>query len=366
MIVTGLFLVPIPDTQEVEGILRPDRGLIEILPPEFGTLGNLYVSDGKLVKEGSPLFDYAIDNSVIRGEVYSEKLELNLQERRTNLENKLVIIDLQEKDLIQAHNLTDSKFTVLLKQHLSTLNILSMNLDESKKEIDGYSKLLAEEVISQLEFNELDRRVFEAQLRLNQKRLEIATLELERTKQLETYKEKLRAFDSSRVDIRLLLGDLNQSLAEIERQKSITVPAPVTGHVYDISAEIGMTIENSKSVLSIVPAGSVVQARFYVPTNKAANLTHGLQVRVMVDAFPHQKYGVVNGTIVRVSSRVYSPTEIEILGEEGVLYFAVDVSMETQSLKFRQDAIPLKTGMSIRGKIRKGHRTAYDILTQKN
>jgi membrane fusion protein len=102
----------------------------------------------------------------------------------------------------------------------------------------------------------------------------------------------------------------------------------------------------------IIPEGARIEAELLAPSRGAGFIRPGQEVRLMLQAFPHQRFGTVNGEVKSISRTVLGPTEISIPGlniQEPV--FRVRVTLPREEMEAYGEAIPLQPGMLLNADI---------------
>jgi membrane fusion protein len=150
------------------------------------------------------------------------------------------------------------------------------------------------------------------------------------------------------------VAELEQQLAEAEARRQIIVSAPEDGTVTGIQTELGGNATANVPLMSLVPAGSVLQAQLFGPSNAIGFIRPGQQVLLRYQAFPYQKFGMYEGVIRSVSGSAVSPAEMtqQLAGlanlngaNEPVYRVTVDLARQT-AMAYGQP-VPLQPGMRV-------------------
>jgi membrane fusion protein len=97
------------------------------------------------------------------------------------------------------------------------------------------------------------------------------------------------------------LAAVEQRLAETKGRQSYVLRAPVGGRVTTVQARVGQTADPQKLQLEIIPVGSELQAELYLPARAIGFVGSGQKVRLLYDAFPYQHFGSHSGRVVSIS-----------------------------------------------------------------
>jgi multidrug efflux pump subunit AcrA (membrane-fusion protein) len=137
----------------------------------------------------------------------------------------------------------------------------------------------------------------------------------------------------------------------------MVLTAPVTGQVVAMSARVGELATNQAALVTISPEGSPLEARLLVPTRAAGMVQAGQDVRLMVDAFPFQRFGAIDGTIQEVARAVTRPGEMAAPVEFKEAVYAVRVRVASSSIAAYGQAHKLESGMTLKADMITDRRT---------
>lgn len=150
------------------------------------------------------------------------------------------------------------------------------------------------------------------------------------------------------------IAALKQELAEAEARRQIVIPAPQDGTVTAIQAEPGGNANVTTPLLSIVPAGTKLEAHLLSPSRAIGFLRSGQRVLLRYQAYPYQKFGQYVGVLDNVSRSAVSPGELPPqLSGLASLYAAnepvyrITVSLASQTVTAYGKPVPLQSGMQL-------------------
>jgi membrane fusion protein len=143
-----------------------------------------------------------------------------------------------------------------------------------------------------------------------------------------------------------------QRTADAESRRSQFVTAPVSGRVAALPVMSGQTISTGSTIAVIVPEGSRIEAELLAPSRSIGFIKPGQEVNLILQAFPHQRFGTLAGTVRTVSSTVLAPNEVTIQGldiKEPV--FRIRVSLSRDSMQAYGENIALQPGMLVSAEV---------------
>jgi membrane fusion protein len=100
---------------------------------------------------------------------------------------------------------------------------------------------------------------------------------------------------------------LAQQSAQFDAAKGYALTSPIDGNVTALTARLGQPAAEGQPLMVIVPAGGRVRVELNVPSSSVGFLAKGQHVRVAVDAFPYQQYGVIPARITEVAGAASNP-----------------------------------------------------------
>ena len=156
------------------------------------------------------------------------------------------------------------------------------------------------------------------------------------------------------------LALLDREQVQNDANGELLVEAPVAGLVASRLIEPGQAVQAGQPLLSLLPAGSHLQARLFVPSRAIGFIEPGDNVLLRYQAFPYQKFGHHEGVVSRVSRSAMSPAG----GEAGEPYYRVLVDIDRQSITAYGRQEPLRPGMVLEADIMGERRKLYEWVLE--
>ncbi|MGB4293790.1 MAG: HlyD family efflux transporter periplasmic adaptor subunit [Bacteroidales bacterium] len=322
---------------QARGFFQPDIEKQFVFAPAGGKVIFSSVKSGKRVNKGDTLL--IIDSETIR----SQKAGLTARISENNLSmsdlRKLVLLDsdiIQKREISLQSSRYASEFDDLYRQY----SVQLQKVQKAQSEFDRNSFLYSQSLIPQAEYE--NSRY-----------------------QLSVESENLRRIVSSAVtgwqyDLNQRRNDSVRMVAEYchynEELSNRVVTTPVAGEIV-ISSDIqeGSTIAANQKILEISPEGELL-ANVLIKPADIGFIREGQPVRIQVDAFRYNEWGMIEGEIIDVSDDLF------IEGNTGA-FFRVRCRLKnhTLSLKNGYTAI-MKKGMSINARIIVTRRSLFNLL----
>ena len=151
--------------------------------------------------------------------------------------------------------------------------------------------------------------------------------------------------------LRLGLADRERQKAEAQGQQAQVLTAPIAGHVTALQAAPGQIVDPAKPLLTLLHDGASLLAELFVPSRAIGFVEPGQRVRLMVDAFPYQRFGTIGGSVETVSQAVLSPNEV--IGRTTLTEpaYRVTVRLDRQAIDAFGRRVALQPDMTLKADI---------------
>jgi membrane fusion protein len=143
------------------------------------------------------------------------------------------------------------------------------------------------------------------------------------------------------------ISELAQQLADGEGRRSLVLSAPADGTVTTILTGPGQTALPGQPLLSVLPAGALLEAQLLVPTRAVGFLQAGQSVALRYQAFPYQRFGHHVGQVLQVGRTVLQANESSLPLPIGEPVYRVTVRLPSQQVQAYGQGLPLQAGMLI-------------------
>ena len=350
--------------ETVSGFLSPDKGIVRVHAPRPGRVGRIHVREGQRVGPGSPLLTLlgervtghgmAVDAEVLRS------IDRQLAEVETRRQLDARITESESERLHAALDGLIAEAAAIEGQ----LAVQQKLMDRLRNNLDRIRSVADRGYISSDDFTDREENVLRAEQSLASLQERLAANET-RLRQTRLALERLPLDSAQRLsDLDSLRAELERARTEFEAQQSVTVTAPIAGTVSALRAVDGESADTALPLLSILPAGSILEAQLFVPTRAIGFVEPGQDVRLQYDAFDYRRYGVHAGTVANVTASVLSPAEARHGATIGEPAYRVTVQIDRQFVVAEGRAIPLQAGMSVRADIVLERRTLVEWLLE--
>jgi membrane fusion protein len=338
----------------VNGWLVPQQGVMRVFAREAGVVTHVHAREGMAVRKGMPLL-------VVSTETHSEALGDTRQEivrrltrRRNSMEDEKTTQDRLFKQ--QAADLAMRLDALRAEQdHLAQeMAIQHSRLQLSEKVVSRTRVMRARDIVPEPRMEDAERERLEQAGKLRNLERVQASLRREEVQVTAALNELPLRRRTQMAEIERNVAALEQELAEAELEREAVITAPADGTVTALQVEAGGSAQPSVPLMSILPAGSELQAHLFTPSHAIGFLKPGQRVLLRYAAFPYQKFGSYEGRIANVSQSAMSPSEMPqqlsgltaLFGPNEPIYRVI-VDLASQTATAYGQPVPLQPGMQL-------------------
>ncbi|MDQ3198615.1 MAG: HlyD family efflux transporter periplasmic adaptor subunit [Verrucomicrobiota bacterium] len=332
-------LVKLPETVTCPFVLVPADGADPIQSPRLAVVSKVNVRVGQIVKAGDPL--YVLRSDEIRG--WGTEMQTLGEDLRTHQEG------LKKADTAY-HSAVEIK-TAEIAQAESEVAFREKHAASSRELLTRLEKLTKSGGISLVEVlqHRLDAAESEKDLSVAQRTLEQVRLERQ---QMEAEYARTRAENAADIEklkfrVAALHGDLENS-----NENLLVIRAPYDGMVIaQAQQNAGSVVQNGQELCQLAQTDAKPRAQLTLSETGLPKLAAGQRVRLFLDAFPYQRYGVVNGRLDWVSPSAVSTAQGQ--------HFAGLASIDDTELT-KPKHLALRVGMGGEARVIIGRRTMIE------
>lgn len=288
---------------------------------------------------------------VAKGAAASVTEELNaFRANREKIDGQLKILEQQRDQRTQEVN----EMTTRSKDLGGVIGL-------ARQQRDMLAPLVARGSAPRMELLELDRTIQEKQTELNSVRSSLprarsAVEEAEaRIRDIET---TARAQAQSELSSKMIeMNAIRESLSGLKDRKTRNeIKSPVDGTVKDIKVTtVGGVVRSGDPIIEIVPTDDQLLVEARIRPADIAFLYPDQKAMVKITAYDFSIYGGLKGHVVEISPDA-------ITNEKGESFYRVRVRTEENSLRRKNEILPIIPGMVASVDILTGHKTVMEYL----
>ncbi|MEJ1336996.1 MAG: HlyD family type I secretion periplasmic adaptor subunit [Candidatus Sedimenticola sp. (ex Thyasira tokunagai)] len=357
---------------------------------EIGKVTAIHIEEGQRVKEGDLLIE--LDSSMTSADHTRLKQELSTElavhARLTALveiaEREDITSTIPSVDKARSEHIDEQKIILKaelneyhsrLKTHQETIAQYRAEAETLKEQIkkvesiiplinrrrDSVKNLFDKKHISETEYLKLEQERIEAVQTLAAQQSELKETH-KRIDQARSQYEGYQAEFSNRLlqqkaeSQRKIKGLEQELIKAATRQALLRITSPVNGQVQQLSVHtIGAVVKPAEPLMMIIPETRGLEVEAFIENKDIGFIHKAQQAEIKVDAFPFNKYGTIDGSIISLSN---DAIEHEKLGWR----FLARVRMEKNQMSVEGKQVNLTPGMSASVEIKTGKRRVMEFF----
>jgi membrane fusion protein len=333
------------------GYLTPTTGTAKVFAPRTGTIRQVHVREGDAVQEGQALLTIDTD------QIASDGLDVNVALLETLSAQRELLSKTIEAEEERAGSERErlSSLAKGLKFEISQLQaqlqLQNERLQVANADLDAGQQLRSKGYLTAIELRRRQMATLEqqqAQKALNQ---QIAAKRNQLT-EAESSLSQLPTIMAQKVQaLRNELSATEQRIAETKGRRAYVIRAPVAGRVSTLQASVGQNAHPQRPQLEIVPENATLHAELFVPARAIGFIEPGQPVRLLFDAFPYQHFGTYRGEVVRVSQTMLMTSDTGSPLKLNEPTYRVIARLERQDVDVNGKAVPLQPDMLLKADI---------------
>ncbi|ACC72967.1 HlyD family efflux transporter periplasmic adaptor subunit [Paraburkholderia phymatum] len=385
-----------------QGTLAPESDVRRIYAPIDGELTDLYIAEGQPVSKGDVLARInargAIEaaTNALQAQLKLEDAEREWKEfpqKKELMERKAAALkdQLEVEERLHENRISEGTTKLAegqkaqLEEARSTLDNARRARDAARQEADKYARLFAQPGgggVAELQveakrntYMEAENAYRVAQSRLTELDFKLSHEYAEANAQLETsgqqattlqlqYDDLIREITSTEEKLRLQLQTA-RLVAEaaarirfenIDKDNFLLILAPTSGVVTDVtSTQTGDKIQANAPLGGIAPKDARPVLKIEIAERDRAFLHEGMTVKLKFNAFPYQRYGLINGTLAYISPATKPSAQDKQPVYEG------RVQLDRNYYQIAENRYPLRYGMTASAEIVVRERRLIDL-----
>lgn len=352
----------------VTGQLLPTSGVIRIQTPQPGLVLEKRVEEGQLVAKGDVLFVLTSDRpgldsgnlQVAIGNEVNQRLRSMQEEIERNRSAASLEIGSLER---RASNLR-AEGEAIAKLAAQQQDRLKLAEDARNR----YRGLADKDYVPREQLYQKEAELSEQRSRLQTLQRDALVAQRELSTTLRETEATRARYDNLNAQLQRGISSAAQELTEVESRRRVVIAAPEAGRATLVTAEVGQAIDTARTLATLVPADAELQARLYAPSQTVGFVRPGDQVLLRYQAFPYQKFGQHEGTVVSVSNNAVPSTELVGFAlpnvPPGEPVYALTVALKSQTVLAYGKPQALATGMRVDADVLQERRRLYEWMLE--
>lgn len=331
--------------ETVVGWLTPQAGMIRLAARQGGIVSTVHVREGDRVVVGQPITTLNLSSALEGGDSFaalSRSLDAQGAAAQSRAAAAQAALGAEQRQMIARRAAISRE----LAETRRRIGLQGERLALARAEVTRAETMVAQGFLPR---RELEARR-SAELLVQQEASTLSSQALGYEREIGEVNARLAAIpidlQTVRAEAASTRAGLDQQATQTEAQGRYVVVATVAGRVAALPVQAGQTVAPGAAVAVLTAGASALEAELYAPSRAAGFVREGQEVRLLYQAFPHQKFGTGQGVVTSVSRTVLAPAEVSIPGlqvQEPV--FRVRVKLAKDSVEAYGETLPLQPGM---------------------
>lgn len=337
------------------GVVVPDKGVAVVTVPRPGTVADLEVRDGQAVAAGDVLMTVRAEEFLETGEGATAQVLALLRQQADSIGDQIAALRADAEAQVRQSDAQLAGIAAEIDTIDRQIALQQERITAAQAEIARIRPTVARGIISERDLAQREEALAERRQQLVQFEQSLA---VKRSSQLEIarLKESEAARGRERIaGLEAVRAQVSQSLSSTERSRAFVLRAPVAGTVTDMTARVGMAVTPDVPVLALLPEGATLRAELSVPADAIGFVTLDQPVRLSIDTFPYERFGIVTGTVAEVA-------RTSVAGEGGRRFYRVVADLDRDTVTAYGAEQPLVAGMTLTARIVTARQTLIEWL----
>jgi hemolysin D len=365
------FLAQVDEVGTARGRLEPKGKTVRLDAPIAGTVAQVNLKEGQTVKAGETLL--TLDAKLMESErqQVQDQLEgqlnrlVQLRLMQQQLELSLRTQRLQYQAQLAEQESERDRATQRLRYFKQSAALSQQVLDQDAERATKFRRLFELGIVAGVQADDAARVQLTTNQGLKQIQSDLAQAQVDFQKQSRTT-ERIRregeiallATDRQRQQSQVEITQIQAEVANLRSQlKTLTLKIqqsqltiPVEGTIFELPQQNpGSVVQPGQMLATIAPKGAPLILRAQITTADSGFLKVGLPVKIKLDAYPFQEYGIVPGKIRWISPNSKLPANAPPGSNQAV--FDVEVELDQSAVQVGNRTIALKPGQTANAEI---------------
>ena len=321
------------------GVIKNSLAEVGLFTPVSGRIISLNLKDNQKVTKGTTLI--VLDTSLSKQQ---NILLLNhitqLNELRSDIAELINAVGMKIQPTMG--NLKTELYTASWQSYIVQFKNATNLTEHAEKMYQRYQTLYSKNVVTKVEFELYKFNYHQA----------LAEQQLIKSR----YKTQLQAeANKYRDELRILL---NQKAQFDEQEKQFSINSSINGSIQNlIGLQEGTYLHVNQKIAEIIPNGTLY-AYSYVKQSDAGLIRKGQAVRLQIDAFNYNQWGILMGTVIDISD--------DISMRDQIPFFKVKCKLSQSFLQLNNGYKGfIRKGMTFKANFALTKRSLYQLLYDK-
>ncbi len=276
-----------------------------------------------------------------------EQAKLRIEEQESSYDRVIhqVEADIQQAELRLAEQ--KGSYETIINQAEADIEQAELRLAEQKSSYDR--------IIHQAKAD-----IQQAELRFSEQENNSQTITYSGDIAISKIKEQLDSMDSQISGVKAELAQTEKEIDSLnfELDKRV-VRGEEAGTIFNVAVEgVGDVVQQGEMIVEIAPQGTNLLLKAQMATTESGSLQKGMAVKLKFDAYPFQDYGVLGGTLKKIS-----PTsQVEQTAQGNIDIYELEIELTENCIPTGNECIMLRPGDTATAEVVVRQRRLIDFI----
>ncbi|HAW3721593.1 TPA: HlyD family efflux transporter periplasmic adaptor subunit [Escherichia coli] len=296
--------------RNVNGIVYPDKGIVNIKSKQSGTLSALYIKSGDYIRVGEKLLEIDASSSTHyfrnNEENYREMLSKLRGISSSEVQANIYTLDAKKKLTEEQIDQTRNSIAIMRNQ----IRLLDAAIQSQQSTFNRIQEAYKKKYVSDVEKNNAEMQLIDKKMQRQSLNNEILSREgqiISLKKELDDTIDRIKNIQNE---------DKKESLQSLMKMYGIAsdtesvLRAPIAGKIAEIVERTGRFVNAGDTILTVIPQDSVNQIIAFISPELIGEIKKGTRVALKYDSYPYQRFGIEHGIIIDISRVPLQPEDI--------------------------------------------------------
>ncbi|TFI52964.1 HlyD family efflux transporter periplasmic adaptor subunit [Mastigocladus laminosus UU774] len=287
-------------------------------------------------------------------QIYTSRNDLKSAEERLKLDSRIVN---RFSQLLNDGAVSITQIDQLKKEQQQSKQMYEKAQSDVKQ---AQLRLAEEQSRYQATVNQLESDIEKAKLQLQGEQSNYQSLLQAGKLAILKNRQQLKDFQTQITGLESQIAQIKSQMASLKLQlQQRIVRSPVNGVVFELPVtKSGAVVQLGQRVAQIAPQNTPFILKAQMPIQQSGFLKVGMPVKIKLDAYPFQQYGIAQGKVTWISpdSKVIQTSQ----GKEES--FDLDIALDQQYLQDGNKRIPLNPGQTATAEVVIRQRRVIDFV----
>jgi membrane fusion protein len=333
------------------GYLTPTSGTSKVFVRQLGTIREIHVNEGQLVREGQTLLTIETAQIAANGEDVNATMLDTLRSQKDLLTRQIAAEEQRTKSERERLTAMIAGLEIEISQLQAQQKIQGERIRVEEEFVTSAAQLRKEGYMADADFKRRQITFLEQKQNLNSLNQQVAARQNQLTENRYSHEQLPTVMAGKIQGLRSELATTEQRIAEISGRRAYVIRAPAAGRISTLQATVGQFADPRRLQMEIVPNESALQAELFVPTRAIGFVRPGQEVRILYEAFPYQQFGTYSGRVLKISQTILTKSDTFTPIELKEPAYRITVALDRPDIDAYGKKIPLQADMLLRADI---------------